>query len=292
MVFMLLILGFLSPVAPAAPSDRHWLEAEQGLKKIHEITTEDRGSLGNLVSKFEKKCGTSPSPACRLSECDAFPGPSCRKGRVLLFRGEDRMFELASTSALYRSRLKGSRFTGDLGGEALLKEFSSALGVLRLFLYGPQAEPVLLKSTPGGGAAWVWKQGEEPVKPYDGITAPLPSALTAYLFHVEASYLFYREPDGRDSGIDPLISYTSDPKVARAFATPDEAARTGPGRVIVLSVPASDLTPLCGKGTGLVPGAVLDPRSCREIGNEHSEELELDVVLYTKSDWIFRAYLW
>jgi hypothetical protein len=170
--------------------------------------------------------------------------------------------------------------------------FVKSLGVLRYFEYGPQSEPVLLKRNPTGKLHWVWRSGEEAIRPYDNLKLPKPAAFTAYSFHVEASYLYFREPDGQDTGIDPLISFSSDPTVARSFATPEES-HSGPGRVIVISVPVRELRSLCDRNVRLDPGTILDTSAClEEAGNEYSEEAEVDAVLYPKSDWIFRSYLW
>ncbi len=272
--------------------DLHWSDAERSVHLLRERAEPGRDSVNRLVELHRAKCGDSPSAQCRITECEAFPGSKCRKDRALFFRGEDQAFELASTSALYRAHLKGSRYTGTLGAEALMERFVKSLGVLRYFEYGPQSEPVLLKASPGGKPGWVWRSGEETIRPYDNLKSPKPAAFTAYSFHVEASYLYYREPDGRDTGIDPLISFSSDPTVARSFATPDEGT-PGPGRVIVISVPVQELRSLCDRNARLAPGTILDTSACLEdAGNEYSEEAEVDAVLYPKSDWIFRSYLW
>jgi hypothetical protein len=272
--------------------DRHWSDAGRSVRLLQERTEPGRDAVDRLVDLHRSKCGDSPSAKCRITECEAFPGAQCRKNRVLFFRGEDQAFDLASTSALYRAHLKGSHYTGPLGAEALMAKFVKTLGVLRYFEYGPQSEPVLLKLNPGGRPMWVWRSGEEPIRPYDHLSSPKPAAFTAYSFHVEASYLYYREPDGRDTGMDPLISFSSNPTVARSFATPDEGA-TGPGRVIVISVPVQELRSLCDRNVRLDPGTLLDTSACLEdAGNEYSEEAEVDAVLYPKSDWIFRSYLW
>jgi hypothetical protein len=277
--------------AGAGP-DAHWEDAERSVRIIRDRAEPGREAVDRLVSLHQKKCGESASAVCRLNECEAFPGSTCRKDRALFFRGEDQAFDLASTSALYRAHRNGSHYTGSLGAEALMVRFVKSLGVLRYFEYGPQAEPVLLKRSSSGKSEWVWRSGEEPVRPYDDLRAPKPAAFTAYSFHVEASYLYFREPDGRDTGIDPLISFSSDPTVARSFATPDEGSR-GPGRVIVISVPVRELRSLCKTDPRLDPGTMLDTSACLEdAGNEHSEEAEVDAVLYPKSDWIFRSYLW
>ena len=275
-----------------SPADAHWAEAETSVEKIRALSVADREAVDVLVARHRAKCGDSPSVRCRLQECEGFPIAGCRKDRVLFFRGEDRVFERSTTSALYRAHRSGSAFTGNLGASALMERFEKSLGVLRQFEYGPQAEPVLLKRLSNGKLGWVWKSGEDPLRPYDHLPAPQAPAFTAYSFHVEASYLYFREPDGRDTGIDPLISFSSDPVVARSFATPDEGT-TGPGRFLVISIPASELRSLCGKQARLEPGAVLDASACLEdAGNEHSEEAEVDAVLYPKSDWIFRSFLW
>jgi hypothetical protein len=290
-----ILFGFflVSGVARArSDSDPHWVDAERSVRLLRELAESGREPVDRLVKLHRDKCGDSSAANCRLSECEGFPTPACRKDRALFFRGEDRAFDLASTSALYRAHLKGSHYTGTLGAEALMERFVKSLGVLRYFEYGPQSEPVLLKKNPGGKWVWVWRSGEEAIRPYDNLKSPKSAAFTAYSFHVEASYLYYREPDGRDTGIDPLISFSSDPTVARSFATPDEGT-PGPGRVIVISVPVRELRTLCDRKAHLEPGTILDTSACLEdAGNEYSEEAEVDAVLYPKSDWIFRSYLW
>jgi hypothetical protein len=290
-----LLLGILliqgSARAGSGP-DLHWTDAAHSVRLLSERSEPGREQVDRLVTLHRSKCGDSPSARCRITECEGFPGSTCRKDRALFFRGEDRAFDLASTSALYRAHRNGSAYTGKLDAEALMARFVKSLGVLRYFEYGPQAEPVLLKRGSTGKLEWVWRSGEETVRPYDRLSAPKPAAYTAYSFHVEASYLYFREPDGRDTGIDPLISFSSDPTVARSFATPDEGS-TGPGRVIVISVPVRELQSLCKPDVKLAPGTILDASACLEdAGNEHAEEFEVDAVLYPKSDWIFRSYLW
>ncbi len=290
-----LLLGILSVSGSAragSDPDPHWSDAERSVRLLRERSEPGRDSVDRLVTLHRSKCGDSPAAKCRITECDAFPGNSCRKNRALFFRGEDQAFDLASTSALYRAHRNGSHYAGHLGAEALMSRFVKSLGVLRYFEYGPQSESVLLKRNSSGKSEWVWRSGEDPVRPYDRLSSPKAAAFTAYSFHVEASYLYFREPDGRDTGIDPLISFSSDPTVARSFATPDEGAK-GPGRVIVISVPVHELQSLCKKDARLDPGTILDTSAClEEAGNEYSEEAEVDAVLYPKSDWIFRSYLW
>lgn len=290
---LMLGLALLAGSARAGTEpDLHWMEAERSVRLLRERSEPGREAVDRLADLHRSKCSQSPPAKCRITECEAYPGPTCRKDRILFFRGEDQAFDLASTSALYRAHRMASRFTGRLSAGALMERFTRALGILRYFEYGPQSEPVLLKRNATGKTEWVWRSGEEPVRPYDHLRSPKPAAFTAYSFHVEASYLYYREPDGRDTGIDPLISFSSDPAIARSFATPAEG-QSGPGRVIVISVPVRELQSLCKKNVRLDPGTILDTSACLEdAGNEYSEEAEVDAVLYPKSDWIFRSYLW
>jgi hypothetical protein len=268
--------------------------ALQSIEKVQNISTSNLTEL-NLMSKtWKKRCEKkSADQICFIEECDIHP-KDCTPNHVLLFRGESSLYALSTTSALLRAKLRHSEYASQLTLTQLLNQFSEDIEILRTLDAAPQDSPMLLTVNEGGIRKWSWKSTGEPFKPYQSNTKLSTPAFTTYSFHVEASYLFFEDQTlNQQIAIDPLISMSSDPFVARSFSgeEPERYESKPEGRVIVLSVPKSDLQPLCGHHGQLTPGSVLDPRRCKTLLNEHTEEQELDVVLYVKPDWIYRSFI-
>jgi hypothetical protein len=268
------------------------LKASEASSKIRSISERNDLELDRIRAVWTEKCGKQASDKiCTIDECDLSPN-QCRPDRVLLFRGEDHLYEQTGSSALARAKLNGSDYGNTQSSESLMASFSRDLSVLKTFEYAPQAEEVLLIiNSKTGERQWRWKSSLDLVSSYAGPKKIRSSALTAYSFHVEASFPYYRDDNLKKTlGIDPLISVTSNPGVAISFGNPEEKD-ADEGRVIVFSVPKSALAPLCGKAARLTPARVLDPRNCTDPLNEHIDEQELDIVLYADSDWVYRSFI-
>ncbi len=270
--------------------------AKETIFKIITQSEENDSDLIRMTTLWKEHCGSkSQIKICMIEECDFSP-KQCKADHVLLFRGEEKLYSLTTTSALLRTRLSNSNYGQGFDVSEMMKQFSNDLGVLREFDAAPQSDSVLLSiNSKTGQRQWSWLATHEDVKPYGSTPHPsLNPALTAYAFHVEASYLYYRDDTLKQNfAIDPLISLTSDPSVAQSFTrhegSPERVRQKG--RVIVLSVPRTALIPLCQKSATLIPGTILDPRSCEGGINEYTEEQELDAVLYPKPEWVYRSFI-
>jgi hypothetical protein len=277
-------------------SDPGLTEAKAAIFNIITHSEESDTDLIRMTTLWKERCGSkSQIQICMIEECDFSPR-ECKPDHVLLFRGEEKLYSLTTTSALLRARLSNSNYGQGFDLSELMNQFSNDLGVLREFDAAPQADSVLLSiNSKTGQRQWSWLRTHEEVKPYGSVPHPiLNAALTAYAFHVEASYLYYRDDVlHQNFAIDPLISFTSDPSVAQSFTRHEGAPERirHKGRVVVLSVPKTALIPLCRKNALLIPGTILDPRSCPSGINEYTEEQELDAVLYPKPEWIYRSFI-
>ena len=269
--------------------------AKESILKIQKTSQENDPELNRLSSIWKQHCGSKTGDQiCFIEECDANPH-HCHPNHVLLFRGEEQLYSLSTTSALLRARLADSEYTRGLTLSGLLNQFERDIKTLQTFEYAPQDEPVLLSFNHHTGTKeWLWKESQEVITPYENTKTIQSTSITAYSFHVEASFLYYKDEQlKKNVGIDPLISVTSNPNVARSFSeeSTDSINTKTKGRVVVLSVPKSSLVKMCSPKIKLHAGTILDPRSCNDTLNEHTDEQELDVVLYPRPDWIYKVFI-
>lgn len=284
-----------SPARAKEAEDLDLLRGREAIRKILSLSRLDYDGIQKLQKLWKARCGeVSETVPCYIEECD-FKKNSCKEGNVLLFRGESDLYDLTSTSALFRTRLTVSSYAKGLSVARTLDRYSEDLMELRKFEYAPQMEePLLRVDSKTGEASWIWRKGRERLKSCDPLASPLSAAVTSYSFHTEASFPYFEDEIlKKEIPIDPLISLTSHPGVAKGFTgVEDSHPESRPeGRFVVFSIPKNAFTPLCDPATELKPGQLLDPHGCKDPLNEHTEERELDLVLYPPPEWVYDAWI-
>ncbi len=285
----------VSTLHAETPSDLDLELAQKSIQIIQNISRYNDQELNRISTTWNKKCSKkSEDQICLITECEV-DSLDCRVDHVLLFRGEDQLHDLSGTSALLRAKLDNSEYTTGLTLNQILTNFSSDLGVLKSFEFSPQDEPVTLSfDSKTLKKQWLWKDSHDLISSNEPSKNSRSAAITAYSFHVEASFPYYQDQSLKKTiGIDPLISVTSNPSVALSFSVHNKVHRESfpEGRVIVFSIPKSALRHLCSADTTLEAGTVLDPRNCTDPLNEHTDEQELDIVVYPRPEWIYRAFI-
>jgi hypothetical protein len=265
-----------------------------------------------VVGAWQKKCGKTHEGdrACWLLECDVAPAGQCRADRVLLFRGEPKLYPTPSVSSFLRTHWSQSRYAPDKDVHGALEQLRADVQLIRPSFGSPdEGESFLLQRQADGKVAadrWIYGPsrndsgddedpnappvviGPDKVRPNSGPAASLLQMLFTY--HVQFSYFFYEDPQLGNVGLDPMISYSLDPEVAIAFARPDDGQTKNPelGRVIVASVPSADVVRDCGEKLP-EPGSIWDPGSCEDTG-QFDDERELDAFVYLSPDYAWKSF--
>ena len=294
---MILLFAAIS-IAPAraqGEEDPDLARGREAIRKIVSLSRLEYGGVVKLQKLWKARCGkVAETQPCYIEECE-FKKDSCKEGNVLLFRGESSLYDLTSTSALFRAKLSSSSYAKGLDLARTLDRYAQDLMELRKFEFAPQMEEPLLHVDPKTGeASWLWRKGRDAVKTCDQLSAPRSAAIASYSFHTEASFPYFQdEVLKKEIPIDPLISLTAYPGIAIGFTgVEDSHPESRPeGRFVVFSIPKNAFTPLCDPATELKPGQLLDPHGCADPLNEHTEERELDLVLYPPPEWVYDAWI-
>ncbi|MFZ4715217.1 MAG: hypothetical protein ACOYL6_15955 [Bacteriovoracaceae bacterium] len=273
------------------------------LKKIYQVT----------IAKKKK----DPTFSGLIKDCEVFT--DCKKGNVLLFRGQVGMLSLPGISGLIRSHWGQNSYTQNKTFVEIMKKVEDDIFPLREVLSAPSEESgddynrlLLIHSKQDGLNTW-W--GERDARTDDeGLPVPpsrevydighsrgtksdpyLSSKKILFTFHANAVYLF-AEAEG-DKGakqkilLDPLISFSSSVNQAMVFAVgnPQEDEAHTTGQLIVISVPAKEISSLC--QPELSPKMVFETKKCSDYLNQHEDEDEYDVVGFIKPSHIRGSFL-
>ena len=222
--------------------------------------------------------------------------PSCRADRILLFRGEPKRYTTPGISGLLRTYWSDGQYAKGKNASELLEQLRKDVQLLRPIYHGPtDGDPEIILERKGDGGLedhWVFApdSNSDPRIPLDILTPELPPteenikamSLMQILFayHVNSSYMSYRDPQKGVVLIDPFSSFSLDPALAIGFAKED-------GHLIVASVPKSEIWHNCNE-TIPVPGQVWDPSGC--VDGCYPEERELDAILYLSADYVWKSF--
>lgn len=267
---------------PAKASPLSSIEEGEARRSVARMNQDDR-TLSLWLPKFEQAWTSVCFPRvdrshCFVTECEVSP-ESCRPERILLFRGEPSKFPTPGTSGLLRSRWAGSDYHVDaLSGESLLSALRSDLVSIRPIIRGGFSN----------------EDGDLVLQRHSGAWAHVESGSVSagsfqqILFgsHSSGSYLAYDDEHLGRVSLDPLISFSPNPYVAHSFSGGAQQG-SSPGRLIVLSIPRSEIAQGCGE-TIPKSGSVQDSGDC---GSQmHSDEIEFDSVLYVSPDYVWKSF--
>lgn len=235
--------------------------------------------LSFFVSQYLKKCGyhQSSKQNCFLFETDVLPKSQARKNRVLMFRGESRVFPMPAVSSLVRNEIEHNVFCDKQCSS--LELWQSLVGSVELLskILNPKNESslgvyVLLNSR----LEWVAKVDSSMPD------APLSTLTIIARNHMEWMQSLFKQTSTGTVSIDPLVSLTADPEVAIRYAQER--------RLIIASIPLENMVHVSAsecQGSNLNLTMIYNFRQCS--GTKWDSEQEWNAMLYLPSQYLFRV---
>lgn len=287
-----LILALLSSSAGSRADGFTPASIEEAVKKIRTLHHKDPKIVDRLIRLQEKKCSSesSISGPCLLNECDVHPEDkeTCRKNYVVLFRGENKVFELPSISALARAFIQGSPYTEGLRDE---KETIDRLN--------EDLKKLPLNQIKNVGSLWLQNHAwtlRPKQNPYDKIydisgIDPL-GFLVAH--HLVGAPVWYSPSPDQEINIDPLVSFTHRPYQAIHFAqgvgtTTHLKPNPNPSRLIAISLPKKDFQKMDCDEALPTSGSWITTSLCN-VGTIEFFEGESDLIFAPKTEQIFDSW--
>lgn len=229
----------------------------------------------------KKNCELATGP-CFIEECD-LQVSNCRPDHVLLFRAESAVYEQPAISDLARSMEKSvTLFQGKSsqdGLDTLKSEVNKLNWIQQDFFEDPRSGSYVLKNGPDGRHWYDTNGGPSLDGQVDSGITYTPVELLI-LFHMAGSHLFYLDPNMGQVPLDPFVSLSRSPVVPEWFLSSQE------GRMIVLSVPRSEISSDC-KNFGK-EGSITDFTPC--VGGRYAYEAELDAILFPQHEYVWKVY--
>ncbi len=291
--------------APARAQEltaEHDLKAHETIRKIVSMsqdgTTEANTALIRKITKAQRqKCPnlefeTAP---CFVSECEVI-GTGCRVDRVLLFRGENTLFDTPATSAFMRAYWKGYSYASP--AREWIERLKSDLGALLPMNHAPESTDLYVSEDPATHKR-SWSYGGEETEfskkkltPYRGEFYPNNGpafTLLEALFELHSVWSppQFIDPAKGPVSLDPFISLSTIAMVGLKF-TGDRNDPKALGRFIVLSVP-KDWLITDRKSTALSPGSLIDTRKLKVLP-AYPEEREIDALFSIAPELIWRVF--
>lgn len=273
-------------------------------KRISELEMQDDQKLLRIRKIYKEKCKIDyqiSQKNCYLKISDLDPQYAGAEDRVLLFRGEPKIYP---TSGLSKSLRSSTLCSDDCSLKKYVRILAKNLSKLMISKYDFLSDRYVFSEE-----QW-WK-----VPSYfslkvgfskSGLTAmtETPNADLQYYSTTElmaadhmASPMFYHADQKNSSVIqayDPLVSYSISPEVAYSFSTFD-TNENATGRVIMLAVPESKIVWNFPCDKSLIQSfsfdRLYDIASCNVGHQDYIEELEVNAILVTQPNYIRSVFV-
>jgi len=292
MAFPIFLLLFAALAAPhLAVAAEPLLSSLQNLASgIKAKERSDEDLIAKLLTTWKQKCAKSEDPACALSESDIYPGGSA--DRVLLFRGENKIFELPAAAPATRALLAGSAFCSAPCSYDVYSSFTRTKlqELLRVFKFRETGRSFPVPLFDERAMSWGLlpsdlPKGNGPLPSLAPLPLPQPGDKEFSPLELMTTHHFTGDgvnaisKSGRPSSeFNPFVSFSLNPRVAVHFSQLPISSPSDKARIFILSVPKSELPAPADCHSWLAGAGKLMNLSECNFSDDFSEEIEFDVV--------------